>query len=251
MGLVLLWLALAGASQLWLCFRVARSSVALAIVTFFLGPIGALYTLFTHHGDEETSVTVPFIANFVFCLLLMFSGWQVVKTMWQEQMEREAAYAAEDEDSDVDVSDRLPPPGQLQPAAMSSPAPAPAPAVVADPIDAYSAALRQAGVSHSLTRIEVGSNKLPAGVVDAAQVVAQEAAAADAARPAPKEFSVTLLRCDTVQGCRDLAGAHMRQSTQVKRIIQNGAMLLVVPGAEAGSGDALAAALTSAFRQLP
>ena len=42
MGWIFLWLALALATQLWLCFRVARSSIALAIATFFLGSIAAV-----------------------------------------------------------------------------------------------------------------------------------------------------------------------------------------------------------------
>lgn len=46
MGWVFLWLALAAITQIWLCFRVARSSVALAVGTFFLGGIAAAYTLF-------------------------------------------------------------------------------------------------------------------------------------------------------------------------------------------------------------
>jgi hypothetical protein len=43
MGLVLLLLGLAFGTQIWLCFRVGRSSVALAVATFFIGFPAALY----------------------------------------------------------------------------------------------------------------------------------------------------------------------------------------------------------------
>ena len=248
MGLVLLWLALAGATQLWLCFRVARSSVGLAIVTFFLGPVGALYTLFKHHGDEETSVTVPFVANFVFSMLLLFSGWQLAKATWREQMEQEAILAAqEEEEPEFDASAGLPPRSESPPTAPSRTVEPEPVAVQADPIDAYSAALRQAGLAHSITRVPAGSSEMPAGVIDAAQIAAPMQA--DGAS-VPQEFSVTLLRCATIEGCRELAGAYMRQSVQTGRIIQNGPMLLVVPHFAAGTVEEPLAIVTSSFKQL-
>jgi hypothetical protein len=73
MGWVFLWLSLAAITQIWLCFRVARSSVAHAVGTFFLGGIAAAYTLFKERDDPETNVTVPFIANLVFSLLFVIS----------------------------------------------------------------------------------------------------------------------------------------------------------------------------------
>ncbi len=73
MGWLFLWLGLAFGTQIWLCFRVGRSNVALAIVTFFIGFPGALYTFFKHRDNADTSVTVPFAANVVFSLLFFAS----------------------------------------------------------------------------------------------------------------------------------------------------------------------------------
>jgi hypothetical protein len=59
MGLVLLLLGLAFGTQIWLCFRVGRSSVALAVATFFIGFPAALHvTDAALFSVEELSATL-------------------------------------------------------------------------------------------------------------------------------------------------------------------------------------------------
>jgi len=223
MGWIFLWLALALATQLWLCFRVARSSIALAIATFFLGSIAAVYTLFKHRGDPETSVTAPFLANLAFSVLLVASSWQLVKASMLEQAAQDQLAAA------AEVAEA--PPAPLAPLAAADTAAQSATPL--DPVDAFSAELRNVGIAHTVTRLPA-TTQLPG-----------------ASAPAGAELSVTLFRCDSVPACRSVAGNYMQQSSTRARVLQNGATLLVIPVAGSGEFDVLSASLASAFRQLP
>jgi len=239
MGWIFLWLALALATQLWLCFRVARSSIALAIATFFLGSIAAVYTLFKHRGDPEPSVTAPFLANLAFSVLLVASSWQLVKASMLEQAAQDQLAAA------AEVAEAPPAP----PAPLAAADTAAQSATPLDPVDAFSAELRNVGIAHTVTRLPA-TTKLPGGVVDAAQIDAL-ASTIGASAPASAELSVTLLRCDSVPACRSVAGNYMQQSSTRARVLQNGATLLVIPVAGSGEFDVLSASLASAFRKLP
>ena len=239
MGWIFLWLALALATQLWLCFRVARSSIALAIATFFLGSIAAVYTLFKHRGDPETSVTAPFLANLAFSVLLVASSWQLVKASMLEQAAQDQLAAA------AEVAEAPPAP----PAPLAAADTAAQSATPLDPVDAFSAELRNVGIAHTVTRLPA-TTQLPGGVVDAAQIDAL-ASTIGASAPAGAELSVTLFRCDSVPACRSVAGNYMQQSSTRARVLQNGATLLVIPVAGSGEFDVLSASLASAFRKLP
>ena len=245
-----LWLMLAMGPQLWLCFRVARSSTGFAIATFFFGPLGAAYTAFTEHGEEETSVTVPFVANIVFSTLFFFTGWQMLVNLIE---------GTEDMDEGVVAEAQAPAgtaPAELleERSAALAPATSTETAPPADPIDAFSAGLRAVGVAHTVTRLP-DSRKLPPGVLDMAQVTAVASTQASASAPgtevvAGSEVSATFLRCQAEAVCRDLAGAYMQKAAKTRpRVLQNGRMLLLVPGG-AGEFDVLAASMVSVFRSL-
>lgn len=256
MGLFFLWLGLAFATQIWLCIRVARSSIALAIVTFFIGSIGSLYTLFKHRGDPETSVTVPFVANLVFSVLFFVSLWQVVLPKLEEiEDEFEAPVAA----AMAPTTDRASSP-VLVPAVAASAAEAPASAASGaapvDSVDVFSAALRDGGLVHTVTRLPASSS-LPPGVTDATLFsvtpmgsAASPASAASAA-VAANELSATLFKCESVNACRNLAGAYMQQTGASKRrVLQNGLLMLSLPPTEPNDADLTPAAVASVFRKL-
>lgn len=249
MGWMFLWLGLAFGTQIWLCFRVGRSSVPLAIATFFIGFPGALFTLFKHHGDEETTVTVPFIANLVFSVLFFVSAWQTLLPMLETQeMQIEGSVAA------------AAPPAHKVASAAPTEAPASAaesgssPATM-DPIEGFSAALRSAGLQHSVTRM-AASASMPAGVAGAALFAvapmgSASAAASAASAPAAAELSVTLFLCESAAACRNLAGAYMQQGgPEKRRVLQNGLLMLSMPAISANEADLTPAAVASAFRKL-
>ncbi|MBT9527510.1 MAG: hypothetical protein IV105_19825 [Rhizobacter sp.] len=259
MGLFFLWLGLAFATQIWLCIRVARSSIALAIVTFFIGSIGSLYTLFKHRGDPETSVTVPFVANLVFSVLFFVSLWQVVLPKLEAiEDEFEAPVAA----AMAPTTDRASSPALVPAVAATSASAAEAPASAAsgaapaDSVDVFSAALRDGGLVHTVTRLPASSS-LPPGVTDATLFsvtpmgsAASPASAASAA-VAANELSATLFKCESVNACRNLAGAYMQQTGASKRrVLQNGLLMLSLPPSEPNDADLTPAAVASVFRKL-
>jgi hypothetical protein len=262
------WLALCLGTQVWLCLRVSRTSVGLAIATFLLGPIGALYTLFKEHGEEETSVTTAFVANLACSVFLFMSGWQMLGALMeappqgQDEMEM-AADAGE------------PPPSQgLTPASLDVPPPATAPALVqqapADPLDLLATDLRSAGVQSTVQRMPAGS-KLPEGVVSAAQLAmtgapgtgawlnmasaegtSAPAASPAGAAPALVEVSAIFLRCEAAAACRGVARAYMLQDAATRpRVLQNGPMLLLISNSNAAQAGHLHSVVASAFRHLP
>jgi len=248
MGWIFLWLALALATQLWLCFRVARSSVLLAVGTFFLGSPAAAYTLFKERGEPETSVTTPFIANLVFTLLLIVSSWQLVKTAMLEQADPVEISAVSQA---YEANEPMPHVAMPMAAGAAGEASAPAPvqsAAPLDTVDAFSAELRNLGITHTVTRTPAKA-KLPGGVVESAQIDTVAAASVTNASGGAG-LSVTLFRCNSTAACRNAAGAYMHQSTPRARVLQNGATLLVLPVA-GGEFDGLFAKLAGAFRKLP
>lgn len=255
MGLFFLWLVLAFGTQIWLCFRVARSSVALAIVTFFIGSIGSLYTLFKHRGDPETSVTVPFVANLVFSVLFFVTLWQVVLPKLDAiEDELEAPVAA----ATTPIADRASPPllaasaASAFASASASEAPASAASGVApvDAADVFSTALRDGGLVHTVTRLPA-STSLPPGVTGATLFSVQPMGSGAAPAAAAKELSATLFKCDSANACRNLAGAYMQQTgANKRRVLQNGLLMLSLPPSDANDADLTPTAVASVFRKL-
>ena len=259
MGLFFLALGLALVSQIWLSIRVGRSNTALAILTFFIGFPGALYTFLRHRGDEETSVTKPFVANLVFTLLFVASIWLVVMPL----LDAQSAEFAKSLGVPVSAGERPAAPAIPASAAPSASAALTAVAVTepaasapsADPIEAFSVALRAAGVNHTVTRMaSAASAPLPAGVTSAASFSVTgmgPGAAVAASSPAGNELSATLFNCESLNACRGLAGAQMQQAGPAKRrVLQNGLLLLSMPPAVASDADLTPAAVASAFRKL-
>ena len=254
--LLLSWLALVIVTQVWLTWRVSRSSTTLAVFTFFLGPIGALYTFFRHRGDEETSVTVPFIANLVFSLLLAVTVWQVVVPLFEADA-RELRAAGGDSGTTTAVAR----PASAASVATAASAAAAASATAAadlDEIDAFSQALRDGGLAHTVARLP-SSTPLPQGVTGAASfTVAPRGSAAAAsgvsAVTAPGvggELTVTLFKCESAPACRELASVHIQQSgAERRRVLQNGPLLLSTPPAAPDDADLTPAAVASTFRKL-
>lgn len=246
MGWVFLWLALALATQLWLCFRVARSSVFFAIGTFFLGGIAAVYTLFKERGEPETSVTTPFIANLVFTLLLIISSWQLVKTAMLEQDDAVEISATSQASEPGELSEPLSRPEKPMAAGVATAANQVQSGAPLDVFDAFSAELRNIGIVHSVTRAQANA-KRPGGVVDSAQI--DTIAATSGSNAGGTKLSATLFRCNSTADCRNAASAYMHQSASRVRVLQNGALLLVLP-TSGGEFDGLSANLTGAFRKL-
>jgi len=259
MGLFFLALGLALVSQIWLSIRVGRSNTALAILTFFIGFPGALYTFLRHRGDEETSVTKPFVANLVFTLLFVASIWLVVMPL----LDAQSAEFAKSLGVPVSAGERPAAPAIPASAAPSASAALTAVAVTepaasapsADPIEAFSVALRAAGVNHTVTRMAAAASApLPAGVTSAASFSVTgmgPGAAVAASSPAGNELSATLFNCESLNACRGLAGAQMQQAGPAKRrVLQNGLLLLSMPPAVASDADLTPAAVASAFRKL-
>lgn len=268
MAWVLAFLGLAFATQIWLCFRVGRSNVALAIATFFIGFPAALYTFFKHRGDPETSVTVPFIANVVFTLLFLGTAWKIVLPMLEAQETKYDLVSAPASRPDPSPSEApavggttlavaaAPAASEAASDAGSSPAAAAASAVAAaDSFDSFAAALNAAGLNHTVTRLS-GGQQLPPGVVEAALFSitprgTPAAAASAASAPAPAALSATLFRCASANACRQLAGLHMQLARETKpRVLQNGLLLLSLPAASGGDADLTPTAVASAFRKL-
>ena len=257
MGLFFLSLGLALVSQIWLSIRVGRSNTTLAIITFFIGFPGALYTFLRHRGDEETSVTRPFVANLVFSLLFVASIWLILMPLLDAQsaeFEKSlvvAAPAGERPAAPVmmPASAAQPASAALAGASAAEPA-ASAPAV--DPIEAFSAALRAVGVNHTVTRMAAAASApLPAGVTNAALFSVASLGSSAASAPASNELSTTLFSCESLSACRSLAGAQMQQSGPDKRrVLQNGLLLLSMPPVVASDADLTPAAVASAFRKL-
>lgn len=217
------------------------------------------YTLFKERDDPETNVTVPFIANLVFSLLFVISGWQVIKTTMLEQadLEDEPAVSQADERNVPTVPAAMPMAARVEtPASTPAPAPAPAPeptpapqnTAALDSVDAYSAELQRIGIAHAVTR-KPATVKLPVGVLDAAQVDVQASTSGASEAGSPK-LSATLFRCHSMPACRDVAGTYMHQSARKARVVQNGATLLVLPVAAGGELDGLQANMVGAFRKL-
>lgn len=259
MGLFFLALGLALVSQIWLSIRVGRSNTALAILTFFIGFPGALYTLLRHRGDEETSVTKPFVANLVFSLLFVASVWLVLVPL----LDAQSAEFAKSLGVPVPAGERPAAPAIPASAAPSASAALAATAVAvtepaasapsADPIEAFSEALRAMGVNHTVTRMAAAASApLPAGVTSAALFsVTGMGPGAAASSPAGNELSATLFNCESLNACRGLAGAQMQQAGPAKRrVLQNGLLLLSMPPAVASDTDLTPAAVASAFRKL-
>jgi hypothetical protein len=249
---VLLSLALAFVTQLWLCFRVARSSVPLAILTFFIGAIGAVYTLFKHRGDDETSVTRPFLANLAFSAIFFVVAWQVLLPMIEEAEALELGEPVVARSS-APASTALPSMAAplAPPQVASEPAAVASAAVVVGPVEAFSQALKDAGLNHVVTRLPEAS-KLPEGVADVAMYsVSPIAAAASAPASAAGGHSAMLFVCESANACRNLAGAQMQQSGPDKRrVLQNGLLLLSTPPPASDDDDFTPAAVASTFRKL-
>lgn len=257
MGLFFLWLALAFVTHIWLCFRVSRSSVALAIVTFFIGPIGALYTFFKHRGEPETSVTVPFVANLVFSLLFFVTLWQVVLPKLEaieDSLEAPVVAASAPLGS---ASAPVLLPAVASASAAEAPASAASGVASTDAVELFSAGLRDVGLVHTVTRLPASTN-LPPGVTDATLFsvtplasAASAASAASNAAAAADELSATLFKCESVNACRNLAGAYMQQTGASKRrVLQNGLLMLSLPPSELNDADLTPTAVASVFRKL-
>ncbi len=264
MGGLLLWLALGLVTQLWLCFRVARSSVPLAIATFLLGPVGALYTVFKHHGDEETSVTTPFVANLVCCVFLFVAGWQQLMALMDGMPADPGLVAAAAEAGDKDAG--YTPTSLSQPATGNATAAAPAqeetpPA--ADPIDVLAADLRGVGVQSTVLRLPA-TTRLPEGVVSGAELALSSVpgagewirAAAPASAPAgparPVELTALFLRCQATTACSGVARSYMAQDPATRpRVLQNGTMLLLISNFNGADVGTMHSVVASAFRHLP
>jgi hypothetical protein len=254
---LLLSLGLVLASQIWLSFRVSRSSSPLAIATFFIGFPAALYTFFRHRSDPATSVTRPFVANIILWAAFALCVWQILPPLLDAQaaeFEKSIAVATPAAQS---ASPPAAPASAAQVALAAQPASAAsAVALPIDPIDAFADALRAAGLSHTLTRMPATA-PLPAGVTDAAlfsvanpvSSAAAEAASA-ASVPAGGELSATLFKCDAAAACRNLAAVYMQQGGDgKKRVLQNGLLLLALP-ATTTDGDLTPAAVAGVFRKL-
>jgi hypothetical protein len=250
MGWVFLWLGLAFGTQIWLCFRVGRSSVPLAIATFFIGFPAALYTFFKQRGEPETSVTLPFLANVVCTVLFLVTAWQTALPLLETQS---VEYATLMEPT---VPKAAPAPmvaaSAEPPASGASNAEAAPPA---DSMDAFSAALSGSGLNHKVTRL-TAAQQLPPGVTDAAlfsvtPMGAASAPASAASAPSIAEISATLFKCESATACRNLAGLHLQQSGPNKRrVLQNGLLLLSLPPAVTDDADLTPAAVASVFRKL-
>jgi len=249
MGWLFLWLGLAFGTQIWLCFRVGRSSIPLAITTFFVGFPAALFTLFKHHG-EETTVTVPFVANVVFSVLFFVSAWQTVLPMLEAESMKldEPVFAATPAPSAAKTAQPASAAASIQvPASAAEPASAPA---AVDPIDAFSTALHAAGLNPAVTRMDASAS-LPAGVTGAALFSVAPLASAGASAVAGAELSATLFMCESAAACRNLAGAYMQQvGPDKRRVLQNGLLMLSMPAVSASETDLTPTAVASAFRKL-
>jgi hypothetical protein len=257
MAWVFLWLGLAIASQIWLSIRVSRSSVALAVPTLIVGFPAAIYTLLKQRGDPATTVTAAFVANLVFSVLASVSAAQTLVPMLEAQ--QAAAFglpvAAVPAPTPALQSASAPQaPGSAEAsAAAAETAPAAPPT---DPVDGFSAALKAAGLNHTVTRMAAAA-ALPEGVVDAALfsvapmglAVSSVASAASAANGS--ETSATLFKCESASACRNLAGAYMQQSgPEKRRVLQNGLLILLMPPAAASDTDLTPTAVASVFRRL-
>jgi hypothetical protein len=254
---LLLSLGLAFASQIWLSWRVGRSNGPLAIATFFIGFPAALYTFFKHRGDEETSVTKPFVANIVLWAVFLLCVWQILLPLLDAQ-------AAEFEKSIVGAAPAALPASApraaasaVQAASAAEPASAAsAAAALVDPIDAFATALRALGLQPTVTRL-TDPAQLPPDVSDAALFsvagLASSSASAPAAASAPAsgELSATLFKCESAAACRNLAGIYMQQSGPDKRrVLQNGLLLLSMLPSVPNDPDLTPAAVASVFRKL-
>lgn len=257
---VLLLLALAFATHIWLCLRVARSSVVLALFTFFLGPIGAVYTFFKHRGDDETSITVPFLANIVFTAAFFVMAWQVVVPALEADA-RELALVAGATPAGA-ASAAKPADTASAPAVPAADGASAASAVAAaasagadDPIETFSQALRSGGLQHTLTRLPA-STTLPAGVTEAVMFAVSPLGSAPVASAASAAggssgLSITLFKCESAAACRNLAGVYLQQGgADKRRVLQNGLLLLSTPPADAAEGDLTPTAVASIFRKL-
>jgi hypothetical protein len=258
MGWVFLWLVLAFGTHIWLCFRVGRSNVALAIATFFIGFPAAFYTFLKQRGNPETSVTIPFVANVVFTALFFVTAWQTVMPLLEAQaaqLEGVASPAAPKHTSSPAsaASAAEQPASSAAPAASAASSAQATPAL--DPMDNFSAALRAGGLNHNVTRL-TDTQQLPPGVTDAAlfsvtPLASASTSASAASSSAAEDLSVTLFKCESANACRNLAGLHMQQAGPSKRrVLQNGLLLLSMPPVGAGDADLTPTAVASVFRKL-
>ncbi|MGY4829820.1 hypothetical protein ACVNIS_14725 [Sphaerotilaceae bacterium SBD11-9] len=252
MGVVLALLGLAFATQIWLCFRVGRSSVALAVATFFIGFPAALFTFFKQRGDPETSVTVAFIANVVCTVLFAVMAWiTVVPLLEAQSAEFEAAMAPLVAKGRPSAAAAPASAASAVRAAASEASAASAPELASESLEGFSAALRAAGLTHTVTRLASGQ-ALPPGVTDAALFSVTPLAAAGAASSAAgTELSATLFKCESAKACRNLAGLQMQQAGPNKpRVLQNGLLMLSLPPAKEDDSDLTPTAVVSVFRKL-
>lgn len=260
MGWLVLWLGLAFGTHIWLCFRVGRSNAALAVVTFFIGFPGALYSLSKNRGDAETSVTVPFVANVVFSVLFFVSVWQVLLPRLDALNREFELSVAPAPVAGAPSAPVVPASAEFIASATASAAQAASGAdaapFVADAVDTFSAALRGGGLNHTVTRL-VASASLPAGVTDAAlfsvlpMTSGANPAASAASAASANGLSATLFKCESAAACRNLAGAYMQQTGDEKRrVLQNGLLLLALPSMAASDADLTPAAVASVFRKL-
>lgn len=242
---VLVLLGLALATQIWLAFRVGRSNVGLALVTFFLGSIGALFTLVKHRNEEETTITVPFFVHLVLTVLFLGAVWWVVLPALEAQ-EREFYQPTTQLAPPAKAASAAPAPIVAASQSQAASAAASAPVAMVDPVDALSKALTAAGLNHVVTRV-TDASKLPAGVTSAALYSVVPVGSASAASAAAG-YSVTLFVCESAAACRSLAGAQMRQSGG--RMLQNELLLLATPPVVANDTDLTPTAVASTFRKL-
>lgn len=209
MAVLILWSIMFLATLLWLCLRVWRSSPALAVATFVFGPLGAAYTLVKERDNAETRVTLPFVANLAFGLLLAWSLWQLADKARRDEQAQMVAAAAEAAATPAEAArgDGLP----------------------ADPFDRFVAQLRQDGLRGEFTRMD-GPGALPGGVTAGAQLAV--------AAPAGDGHALNglLLRCATTRACQQLAASYKAAGPKgepARQVTQNGMMLLLVqPAAE-------------------
>jgi len=209
MTLFFLLLAACFASQLWLTYQVSRSSVPLAVATFFLGPIGAVVTLVKERDHPDTRVTVPFIVNLVLTLALIASAWPLLGQADEEAAADLAAIARE---------------AESQASSASGPHIVMGDGLPSDPLERLSHQLAQAGLKHQLTPMGADA-KLPAGVLQGADLVI-EAPAGDGNR-----LQAHVMRCRDGRTCKQLAGRYKlsaKKGEPVPQVTQNGMLLLVV-----------------------
>jgi hypothetical protein len=276
MGMFLLWLMLGLGAQLWLCVRVARSSLPWALITFLLGPLGALTTVYKHRGARkrpqadalrrpppegvqqsgkatfagETSVTVPFVASLICCVGLGVVGWRQALSLANPPAG--AVLQATGPAAPVRAAGFTPASLTLAPPVLPQ-----VPGVPPDTMDLLAAELRSMGVQATVLRLPA-TTRLPDGVVAGAQLALSGrrmpvwGGASTPDRETHAGLSGLFLRCDAASTCRGVARSYMAQDPATRpRVLQNGAMLLLISSVGSADTGDMHNVVASAFRHLP